>query len=304
MGAWGTGLYANDTSSDVRDTFKEFVRLPFSEEELIEALLEKYPTGNDHEDEEFTDFWLTVADMFHAYGFQGPEVFERARAIVETGADLDMKRDLEMEESDLRKRAKVLEQLAEKWRTPNPKPRKRNVMKAPEDFLYEAGDCVVHPTELGNGAPAYMSSKEIDNLFRPDGWGAFVVLATARRYGYWACYLVAKLHLEAKTKPSLETCRDAVIGALDLKLRDIEPDALVKTVTISKAEAKKLRLEVAGRFDLNQDALKETFADRYELVDDPYWSIPGLLSLHHKGLAAEVEHPVPQPDLPMTRFLR
>ena len=151
--------------------------------------------------------------MFHAYGFQGPEVFERAQTIVDTGADLLMKRELEMEEPDLRKRETVLEKLAEKWREPNPKPRKRKVMKAPEAFLYEPGDCVVYPTELGNGAPAYLSAAEIDNLFKPDGWGAFVVLDTARRYGYWACYLVAKLHMETEAKPSLEVCRDAVIGA-------------------------------------------------------------------------------------------
>ena len=234
MGAWGVGLFANDLSRDVKDAFKDLVRLPFSEVELIEAMLQAFPSGRDANDEEYTDFWLALADLFHAYGIASSEVTERARAIVESGADLKMKRALDMSESDLRKREKLLNELLGKWCIPAVKPKQRRIMKRPEPFLFEGSDCVVFPTQGGNGAPAFMNAADIAMQFAPDGWGAFVVLATARRYGYWACYLVGRLHLRTRNKPTLDVCRSTCFSGLSVGIPGFPNDVAVKTVTISK----------------------------------------------------------------------
>lgn len=303
MGAWGAGLFANDLSSDLKDSFREIVRLPFSETELVEAMLDAFPSGRDADDEDYTDFWLSLADLLHGYAIESPEVFERARGIVESGADLDMKRTLDMEEADLRKRAKVLEALPEKWRTAVAKPKQRRIMKAPETFLFEPGDCVVFPTEKGNGAPAYMPAAEIARSFAPDGWGAFVVLATALRHGYWACYLVGRLYLEVPEKPTLEVCRKTVLSGIDVHVPGFPPDAAVKTVTISKSEAKKMQLESVGRFDLDHEVLRGEFTDRYDSVDDPSWSIAGLMQPYGSKLSLDRERPRKMKKLPLDRFV-
>lgn len=304
MGTWGVGLFANDLSSDVKGTFKDMVRLPFSEAELVEAMLEVFPSGRDADDEEYTDFWLSLADLFHAYGIKSPDVSERAGAIVESGADLEMKRALNMSEADLHERGKLLNELLEKWRIPAAKPKQRRIMQAPESFLFEECDCVVFPTQKGNGAPAFMTAAEITREFTPDSWGAFVVLATARRYGYWACYLVGRLYLKTQDKPTLDLCRKTVFSGLSVGVPGFTNDAAVKTVTISKAEAKKMKLEAIGRLDLDQEALGAEFADRYALVDNPYWSISGLLRPYGDGRSLIPERPVKMKRLPLSRFLR
>jgi hypothetical protein len=304
VGAWGVGLFANDLSSDMKGRFKDMVRLPFSAAELVDAMIEAFPSGRDADDEDYTDFWLSLADLLHAYGIVSPEASARAVAIVESGADLDMKRALDMSEADLRKRGKRLRALAEKWRVPAVKPKRRRIIKAPEPFLFKVGDCVAFPTEKGNGVPAFMTAAAIARDFTPDGWGAFVVLATARRYGYWACYLVGRLHLVTQEKPTAERCRKAVFSGLSPGIPGFPKDAAVKTVTISKTEAKKMKLEAIGRLDLDQQALGAEFADRYALADDPYWSLAGLLRPYGDGRSLIAERPVKMKRLPLGRFVR
>lgn len=303
MGAWGVGLFSNDTSSDLKGKFQEVVRLPMSDVELVAVLRDEFPLAGDADDEEYTDFWLTLADLFHAYGIENAEVFETARRIVTSGADLDMKRALEMSEADLRGRAKVLDKLIDKWATPNPKPRTRRMMKAPEPFLFAPGDCVIYPTQNGNAAPAFMPAAEIAGSFTPDGWGAFAVLATTHRYGFWACYLVATLHVTAKTRPTIAGCAKASVRGLDQRFPGIPVDPLVKVVTTSRAEAKKLGLDRAGQFDLDHAALRKAFPDGYETLDQPSWSLPGLLRLYPEGILAGEERPVAMKEFPMSRFL-
>ena len=304
LGAWGVGLFENDLSRDAKEAFTYLVRVPFSEAELVEALLRAFPAGRDAKEEEYTDFWLTLADLFHAYNLVSPEVSERARTIVESGADLVMKRALDMSEADLAKRKKVLQQLLEKWRIPATKPKQRRIMKNPEPFLFKECDCVAFPTQGGNGAPTLMSATEIAKQFVPDGWGAFVVLTTSRRYRYWACYLVGRLHLRTQNKPTLDDCRKTVFSGISVGVPGFPKDAAVKTVTISKTEAKKMNLETIGQLDLDQEALGAEFAERYALAADPYWSISGLLRPYGEGRSLISERPVKMNKLPLSRFLR
>ena len=112
MGAWGVGLYSSDLTNDLKGTFREIVRVPLSEDELVEALLDAYPSGRAPEDEDYTDFWLALADLFHAYGIENADVLHKAQEIIATDADLDVKRALDMSASDLRKRQRILEDLA------------------------------------------------------------------------------------------------------------------------------------------------------------------------------------------------
>ncbi len=265
MGAWGVGLYSSDLTNDLKGTFRELVRVPMSDDELVEALLDA--------------FWLALADLFHTFGFENARVRKTANEIIATDADLDMKRALELSASDLRKRERVLADLAEKWSRPHPKPRARRLMKAPEPLLFEPGDCVVFPTHKGNAAPAFKTAKDIDAEFEPDGW------------------------VRAKNKPTLEDCAGSVISAFHMGLPYVPRDPMVKVTATTRAEVKKLRLEKMGRFELDDGALRQAFPERYETLDAPSWSLPGLLRPYGEGIAVVLEHPVPMKRLPVSRFL-
>jgi len=42
MGTWGTGLYENDTTSDVRDTYVGFWKISLVNEEALKSTMEAF----------------------------------------------------------------------------------------------------------------------------------------------------------------------------------------------------------------------------------------------------------------------
>jgi hypothetical protein len=63
----------------------------------------------------------------------------------------------------------------------------------------------------------------------------------------------------------------------------VPADPAVKVVTATTSEAGKLRLERVATWSLDEAALRAEFADRYALLDDPYWSLAGLLRPYDEG---------------------
>jgi len=77
MGAWGSSLYANDTASDVRDTYMDFLKDQLNSQEAYDKTLEKlkdYMTDPD----EAPLFWYALADTQWQVGRLTPDVKEKA----------------------------------------------------------------------------------------------------------------------------------------------------------------------------------------------------------------------------------
>ena len=76
MGVWGTSLYANDFSSDVRDSYMKFLQEQFGDEEAYCKTIEKfYECFND----EFEPLlWYALADTQWKLGRLLPEVKDKA----------------------------------------------------------------------------------------------------------------------------------------------------------------------------------------------------------------------------------
>ncbi len=49
MGAWGTGFYSDDTTSDVRDTYLDLLRKRVPPEEAVAQMLEEWKPDRDEE---------------------------------------------------------------------------------------------------------------------------------------------------------------------------------------------------------------------------------------------------------------
>ena len=76
MGTWGTSLYENDITKDVRDDYIELLCSGKSDEEATEAMIEAYIEIFGKEDESL--FWLALADTQWDYGRLQSSVKEKA----------------------------------------------------------------------------------------------------------------------------------------------------------------------------------------------------------------------------------
>ena len=77
MGAWGTSLYANDTTEDVRDVYMDFLKEQLSNEEAYEkTVLEFHELIGDEDEEPF--LWFALAETQWKVGRLTPEVKGKA----------------------------------------------------------------------------------------------------------------------------------------------------------------------------------------------------------------------------------
>lgn len=86
MGAWGTTLYANDVTCDVRDTYMKFLQDQRENIEAYEFTLENYKECIGDEDEPL--LWFALADTQWRMGRLIPEVKEKALLWIKKGGGL------------------------------------------------------------------------------------------------------------------------------------------------------------------------------------------------------------------------
>jgi hypothetical protein len=125
MGFWGNGLYSNDTSSEVKEQFVEYLREGMDTETITSILIE--------ENEELLDdpfdgrmFWLALADTQWNWGRLLPNVKEKALKIISEIPYMDIE-SLKYWEHAFSKK-KVIK-LKEKLLSPQPKEKKPRKQK-------------------------------------------------------------------------------------------------------------------------------------------------------------------------------
>jgi hypothetical protein len=268
MGSWGTGLFDNDMTMDLRDDFRSVCRAPWDGEALLTWATDAYPMAADPTDDDHTDVRLALADLFWTYGIEHADTMGVARRIVADGTDVAKKRELGMGERDLARRSRLLARLATKWSVPNPTPRPRRIMTQGEAFTFHEGDCLVYPTSKGRLRNPYVSpahEAEYDRIhpWSHDGWGAAIVLARRRQFDIFACHVIALLAASAPTKPDL----GAFIGlrilhteapiSLDQARSERPTRRRVQSITMSPAHRTRMRIEVLGRLPVRTDLVEQ-----------------------------------------------
>lgn len=119
MGTWGTGLYANDTTKDVRDDYIELLKDQKSTAEALAAMLQK-DYGSFPEDQAL--FWYALADTQWEYGRLDPTVQEKALAFCAVERDFDRWQGAAPGKAEAWD--KTIAALAEKLRSPQPPEKK------------------------------------------------------------------------------------------------------------------------------------------------------------------------------------
>lgn len=88
MGAWGSFLYANDTTCDVRDTYMKFLQDQCENREAYRLTIENYKECIGNEEEPL--LWFALADTQWRMGRLMPEVKENALLWIKKGGGLEL----------------------------------------------------------------------------------------------------------------------------------------------------------------------------------------------------------------------
>jgi hypothetical protein len=257
MGAWGTGLYANDTAADLKSTIGAVTRLPCDAERIVEILCEtQSEEANDPENEDYTTFWLVLADQFHKRGIENSGVIQKALAIIDSGSDLAMMESLEMTPGDLKKRKKVLDALRDTLKSPPPKAKTRSVLKNPQKLVMEVGEVLIYPTSKGQPLNPYCTYEQNQKSFgwEQNGWGAIVIVECGLAFEYLAWYRFLGVEGALKEKPNL--------GDLQKRMWD-----LCVPGTCSAAAYKRMQLEKIGNLSIDMKKLKKRFKGMSSPID-------------------------------------
>lgn len=130
MGVWGTGIFQDDTASDLRDDYKDLLGDGLSAADAKARILETYKSSFADPDES-TVAWLALAAVQWQVGRLDPDTLQRALAIIDSGSNLTR---WNVNSKDRQKRIAVLDKLRAQITSPPPpekKIRKRVLSECP-----------------------------------------------------------------------------------------------------------------------------------------------------------------------------
>lgn len=137
MGTWGPGLYQDDITCDIKEEYRNWLRLTQSNKIATHEVLNNNLCGDSEED---NLIWLALADTQWSYGRLTDEVKVEALKCLENGVDLERWNE---NKNQYNKRKKILENLKEKLNSPQP-PKKKVPKLVIDKALWEKGDVLLY----------------------------------------------------------------------------------------------------------------------------------------------------------------
>jgi len=202
MGAWGTAISSNDTYADIYGEFFNLYNDGLDGAEISKKLVaDNQETINDTADS--NNFWFALAKAQWECKQLDNGLFDRVKAIIESGADLEVWRQLDSDEKDIKKRKVVLDKFLLDIQTERPKAksRKRKIIRQP---VFEKGDCLTFKLENGN-------------------YGGAVILEAIKdsEYGH---NLIATTRIDQPNKPTKKDFENAEVLIMNYANWDNKPN--------------------------------------------------------------------------------
>jgi len=202
MGAWGTAISSNDTYADIYGEFFDLYNDGLDVAEISKKLIaDNQETINDTDDS--NNFWFVLAKAQWECKQLDKDIFDRVKKVIETGVDLEVWRQLDADEMDIKKRKAVLDKFLADLQTDRPKAksRKKKIIRQP---VFEKGDCLSFKLENGN-------------------YGGSVILEAIKdsEYGH---NLIATTRLNQPNKPTKKDFENAEILIMNYANWDNNPN--------------------------------------------------------------------------------
>ena len=121
MGAWGTGIFQDDTACDIRDGYRDYLGEGLSGPEATARILKELGAGSLADPHEAGVVWMALAAVQWKHGRLEDETKKRALSVIESGTDLERWKG---NSKDLLKRKSALEKLRVQITSPQPPSRK------------------------------------------------------------------------------------------------------------------------------------------------------------------------------------
>lgn len=202
MGAWGTAISSNDTYADIYGEFFDLYNDGLDVAEISKKLIaDNQETINDTVDS--NNFWFALAKTQWECKQLDKVIFDRVKKIIEIGADLEVWRQLEADEKNIKKRKAVLDKFLADLQTEKPKAksRKKKIIRQP---VFEKGDCLTFKLKNGN-------------------YGGAVILEAIKdsEYGH---NLIATTRINQPNKPTKKDFENAEVLVMNYARWDNKPN--------------------------------------------------------------------------------
>lgn len=112
MGTWGYGIFDDDTASDIRGDFEEYIEEGLSIGEATENILQEYEDIIEEDEDDSTTVYLALASLQMEHGELQTDIKKIALEIIESGKGLEIWE--ESGEEELEERKNVLNELKRK----------------------------------------------------------------------------------------------------------------------------------------------------------------------------------------------
>lgn len=121
MGAWGTGIFQDDTACDIRDSYRDYLGQGMTASEATNRILRDFGGGVSADPHEDAVVWMALAAVQWKHGRLDEETKAKALNAIESGIDLEQ---WNRDSRDFAKRKAALEKLRVQITSPQPESRK------------------------------------------------------------------------------------------------------------------------------------------------------------------------------------
>jgi len=158
MGYWGTGISSNDTFEDIKSDFIDLYNQGNEPLEITQKLInERQKTINDYEGQ--NNFWFAIAlSQWECKSLQ-PEILRKVESIINDGSDIELWKELGSDDSEIKKREKVLTAFLQKIKSERKSSRKRKKIVL-RNSVFEKGDCLTFKLDNDNYGAAFVLESE------------------------------------------------------------------------------------------------------------------------------------------------
>jgi hypothetical protein len=145
MGVWGTGIFQDDTASDIREDYKDYLGNGLTDPEATKRILAEYKSSLD-DPHEAPVVWIALAAVQWKHGRLEQDTLTQALHAIDSGSDLAR---WDSNARDLAKRRGVLEKLRVQITSPQPEAKRvrKPVVKTCD---WPVGSLVAYRMNSGN----------------------------------------------------------------------------------------------------------------------------------------------------------